>query len=113
MQHALRPPRFLLGEGGLDRKQWIAERLEELAGMLAVPVAGLSVMDSHLHARVRPHPDSIGKAVRPTKKSSDFGKASLHHLTYPDSLCRSRTTGFNGGLKIPKEWQRCGNGCKA
>ncbi len=48
---------FLLSEGPLDRKQWIDERLQELAEIFAVSVGGYSVMDNHLHVLVRLDPD--------------------------------------------------------
>jgi hypothetical protein len=48
---------FLLSEGPLDRKQWIDQRLEELAGIFAVSVGGFSIMDNHLHVLVRLDPD--------------------------------------------------------
>ncbi len=44
---------FLLSEGPLDRKQWIDQRLQELAGIFAISVGGFSVMDNHLHVLVR------------------------------------------------------------
>lgn len=49
---------FLLGEGADDRKAWIEHRLEELAGIFAVSVAGFSIMDNHLHVLVRLDPDT-------------------------------------------------------
>ncbi|MGH3429989.1 MAG: transposase [Mycobacteriales bacterium] len=48
---------FLLGEGTEDRKVWIERRLQELAEIFAVSVAGFSVMDNHLHVLVRLDPD--------------------------------------------------------
>jgi hypothetical protein len=48
---------FLLGEGPLDRKEWIDQRLEELAKTFAVSVGGSSVMDNHLHLLVRLDPE--------------------------------------------------------
>jgi REP element-mobilizing transposase RayT len=48
---------FLLGEGLLDRKQWVEDRLEELAQVFAVGVGGFSVMDNHLHLLVRLDPE--------------------------------------------------------
>jgi REP element-mobilizing transposase RayT len=48
---------FLLGEGGNNRKEWIENRLEELAEIFAVAVGGFSVMDNHLHVLVRLDPD--------------------------------------------------------
>ena len=48
---------FLLGEGPLDRKQWIEDRLKELAEIFAISVGGFSVMDNHLHVLVRLDPE--------------------------------------------------------
>ena len=48
---------FLLGEGNTDRKQWIENRLEELAETFAVSVAGFTVLDNHLHVLVRLDPE--------------------------------------------------------
>ncbi len=48
---------FLLGEGLLDRKQWVEDRIEELAQIFAVGVGGFSVMDNHLHLLLRLDPD--------------------------------------------------------
>ena len=48
---------FLLSEGNdgenSDRKAWIENRLQELADIFAISVGGFSVMDNHLHVRVR------------------------------------------------------------
>ena len=49
---------FLLGEEPHIRKQWIENRLQELAGIFAVSVGGFSVMDNHLHLLVRLDPDT-------------------------------------------------------
>jgi hypothetical protein len=48
---------FLLGEGDYNRKEWIENRLEELAGIFAVAVGGFSVMNNHLHLLLRLDPD--------------------------------------------------------
>src|SRR5271165_4542933 len=48
---------FLLGEGPFDRRVWIERRLQELAEIFAVSVAGFSVLDNHLHVLVRLDPD--------------------------------------------------------
>ena len=50
---------FLLGEdsGLSNRKEWIEDRLEELAQIFAVGVGGFSVMDNHLHVLLRLDPD--------------------------------------------------------
>jgi len=48
---------FLLGEGMHDRKGWIEHRLEELAEIFSVAVAGFAILDNHLHLLVRLDPD--------------------------------------------------------
>src|SRR5271166_3778062 len=48
---------FLLGEGMHDRKSWIEHRLEELAEIFSVAVAGFAILDYHLHLLVRLDPD--------------------------------------------------------
>ena len=47
----------LLGDGSSDRKQWVEDRLKELAEIFAVGVGGFSVMDNHLHLLVRLDPE--------------------------------------------------------
>ncbi len=47
----------LLGEGISDRKQWIEDRLEQLAGVFAVSVGGFAVLDDQLHVLLRIDPD--------------------------------------------------------
>ncbi len=49
---------FLLGEGSLNRKEWIENRVKELAEIFAVSVGGFSVMDNHLHLLVRLDPEA-------------------------------------------------------
>jgi len=44
---------YLCGQGYEHRKDWIEKRLEELAGIFALSVAGFSVLDNHLHVLVR------------------------------------------------------------
>ncbi len=50
---------LLLGEGASDRKQWIENRLQELAGIFGVSVGGFAVLDSHVHVLVRLDPDIV------------------------------------------------------
>ncbi len=52
---------YLLGEGTFDRKGWIEERLQELAQIFSVAVAGFAVLDDRLHVLVRLDPD-VAKA---------------------------------------------------
>lgn len=44
---------FLLGEGDDNRKEWIENRLKELAEIFAVAVGRFSVMSNHLHLLLR------------------------------------------------------------
>jgi len=43
-----------------NRKDWIEHRLEELAGIFAVSVAGFAILDNHMHLLVRLDPDVTG-----------------------------------------------------
>ncbi len=40
---------FLCGDGCEHRKQWVEDRLKELAGIFAIDVCAYAVMDNHLH----------------------------------------------------------------
>ena len=40
---------LLCGDGHSHRKQWIEDRLRELAGIFAIDVCGFAIMDNHLH----------------------------------------------------------------
>jgi hypothetical protein len=48
---------FLLGEGDDDRREWLENRLEELAEIFAVAVGGFSMMENHLHVLLRLDPE--------------------------------------------------------
>jgi hypothetical protein len=48
---------FLLGEGDYNRREWLENRLEELADIFAVAVGGFSVMNNHLHLLLRLDPE--------------------------------------------------------
>ena len=61
---------LLLGEGDPNRKEWLENRLEELADIFAVAVGGFSVMNNHLHLLPRLDPE-VAQAW------SDSGKASI------------------------------------
>ena len=49
---------FLLGEGNSNRREWIENRLEELAQIFAITVGGFSVLNNHLHVLARLDPDA-------------------------------------------------------
>jgi hypothetical protein len=40
-------------KGPTTEKEWVENRLEELADIFAIAVGGFSVMDNHLHVLVR------------------------------------------------------------
>jgi hypothetical protein len=48
---------FLLGEGDHNRREWLENRLEELAEIFAVAVGGFAVMHNHLHVLLRLDPE--------------------------------------------------------
>ena len=45
------------GDGGLDRKRWIENRLKLLTANFSVAVGGFSIMDNHLHVLCRLDPE--------------------------------------------------------
>ena len=47
------------GKDYSHRKQWIRDRLEELAGIFGIDVLGFAVMSNHLHVIVRTRPDVV------------------------------------------------------
>ena len=47
------------GESYDHRKDWIQDRLEELAGIFAVDILGFAVMANHVHVVVRTRPDVV------------------------------------------------------
>lgn len=44
---------FLCGEGCEHRKQWIEDRLQELASVFAIEVCAYAVLDNHMHVVLR------------------------------------------------------------
>ena len=48
------------GQDYSHRKEWILDRLRELAGLFAIEVCGYSVMSNHLHLVLRNRPDIAG-----------------------------------------------------
>jgi hypothetical protein len=49
------------GQDYSHRKEWILDRLRELAGLFAIEVCGYSVMSNHLHLVLRSRPDIAGQ----------------------------------------------------
>ncbi|RLS32413.1 MAG: hypothetical protein DWH78_12835 [Planctomycetota bacterium] len=47
------------GKDYSHRKEWIRERLEELAGIFALDILGFAVLSNHLHVVVRTRPDVV------------------------------------------------------
>jgi hypothetical protein len=52
---------FLMGAGYEDRKDWIENRLQQLASSFAISVGGFAVMDNHLHVLCRLDPEESGR----------------------------------------------------
>ncbi len=46
-----------MGEGAEDRKQWIEDRLQQLADSFSIAVGGFAILDNHLHVLCRLDPD--------------------------------------------------------
>ena len=65
---------FLLGEGDHNRKQWLENRLEELAGIFAVAVGGFSVIQA---GRLHRPPFSRRKGFDLGRAGRDFRAAGL------------------------------------
>ena len=86
---------FLLGEGMHDRKSWIEHRLEELAEIFAVAVAGFAILDNHLHLLVRLDPD-LARGWS-DEDVGDAGDASFRPATRRDRWPRSRRSGSRHG----------------
>jgi hypothetical protein len=49
------------GQDYSHRKEWILDRLRELAGLFAIEVCGYSVMSNHVHLVLRNRPDIAGQ----------------------------------------------------
>ena len=49
------------GQDFSHRKEWILDRMRELAGLFAIEVCGYSVMSNHLHLVLRNRPDIAGQ----------------------------------------------------
>ena len=49
------------GQDYSHRKEWILDRLRDLAGLFAIEVCGYSVMSNHLHLVLRNRPDIAGQ----------------------------------------------------
>jgi len=86
---------FLLGEEGCDRKGWIERRLEELAEIFAVAVAGFAILDNHLHLLVRLDPDVA--AGWPDEEVVRRWDASFLLATRHDRQLRPPTNGSRNG----------------
>ena len=47
------------GKSYAHRRQWIRDRLEELAGIFGIDVLGFAIMGNHLHVILRNRPDVV------------------------------------------------------
>ena len=112
---------FLLGEGPINRKKWIENRLEELAEIFAVAVGGFSVIDNHLHVLARLDPDVANgwsdeevvrrwgrlfpprdKSREPLPVSSDWVKWRLQDVPWV-ATARTRLASLSWFMKCLKE----------
>lgn len=61
---------FLAGDGFAHRKEWVEERLRQLAGTFAVDVAAFAVMSNHVHvvARFAPETAALWSAQEVTQR---------------------------------------------
>jgi hypothetical protein len=64
----------LLGDGLLNRKEWVEDRIEELARTFAVGVGGFSVMDNHLHVRIGCSAERWQVRMEKLKNGRSFGR---------------------------------------
>jgi hypothetical protein len=83
---------FLLGEGDHNRKEWLQNRLQELAEIFAVAVGGFSVMDNHRF-------ESCGRQDR-----DNAGNKRLHIDQAACGTCRS--SGKDSRTASGRRWQR-------
>ena len=101
---------FLLGEGDHNRKEWLENRLEELAEIFAVAVGGFSVMNNHLHLLLRLDPE-VAQAWSDEEVVRRWGR-----LFPPRDKSRSRfrfpSTGFKGGSRTRSGLRMRASGCK-
>ncbi len=112
---------LLLAEGDGQRKAWIENRLEELAGSFAIEVAGFTALDTHLHALVHLSPDRAaqwsdeevvrrwgrvvpprGKNREPEEMSDEWVKQKLADPTFVDTA-RKRLANLGWFMKLLKE----------
>ena len=112
---------LLLGEGPSDRKEWIENRLRELAGIFSVSVGGFSVLDNHLHVLVRLDPDVAqgwsdeevvrrwgrlfpprDKSRRPLEVSDDWVQGHLKNVRWL-AQARQRLQSLSWFMKCLKE----------
>ena len=100
---------FLLGEGDQNRKDWIKNRLEELAEIFAVAVGGFSVMDNHLHVLLRL--DRILPKRGRMRKSSDAGDGFFRPAISRAADARYRTLGSVAAERL-SVGHDCASGCK-
>jgi REP element-mobilizing transposase RayT len=112
---------LLLGDGAIDRKLWIDNRLRELAEIFSVSVAGFAVLDNHLHLLIRLDPDGAAawsdeevvrrwgrlfpprdQARRPLEVSGDWLRGHLQNAAWV-ARARQRLQSLSWFMKCLKE----------
>ena len=112
---------FLLDGGTSNRKEWLENRIEELASIFAVGVGGFSVMDNHLHLLLRLDPDVAqgwsdedvvrrwgrlfpprDKSRKPLPISEDWVRARLRDVPWVAKI-RERLQSISWFMKCLKE----------
>ena len=112
---------FLLGEGLLNRKQWVEDRIKELAELFAVGIGGFSVMDNHLHLLLRLNPEVAAGwsdeevVLRTRQPSSKRPRKAACRVRVRQAVWRRRC-GF-ARSRIDASWthraRACSRGCRS
>ena len=94
------------GQDYSHRKEWILDRLRELAGLFAIEVCGYSVMSNHLHLVLRNRPDIAGQWS--DDEIACDGAEFSRPATMPRASRSSPTsTTWPCSWRTPNGWRNC------